>query len=253
MSRGVWVVARKDLRDIFRSRSTYLYILVMLVASSSYFFSYIGISSSLARQHASPAALRAASAAFLGIIAYLVPLLYCLYACNISSATMILDKTKRNLEVMLATPLSVTDIWLGKTLAAAIPAVILGLGVSVFSYLVIALAEVAPKIHQVIGPSPLAIVSGLVVVPVLTFVLLALMTYLQLVISNPRVSVLAFVALFILVLGVLIFAVNYFPTRGINLSYIVVIYLGLIAVVSATTRRLARSLTPEKVVLSTKG
>jgi ABC-type Na+ efflux pump permease subunit len=253
MSRGIWVVARKDLREVLRSRSTYLYILVMLIASSSYFFSYFSIERTLTRQNAGAAAIHAASAAFLGIIAYLVPLLYCLYACNISSATMILDKTKRNLETMLATPLSVTDIWIGKTLAATIPAVVMGLGVSVFSYVVIALGEVAPRIHDVIGPSPLAIVSGLIVVPILTFVLMALVTYLQLIISNPRISILVLVGLFIVVLGILLFAVNFFPTRGIDLSYVVAIYVGLIVVVGGATRRAARSLSAEKVVLSTKG
>ena len=129
----------------------------------------------------------------------------------------------------------------------------MGLTVSVFSYLVISLAEVAPQVHQFIAPPGLAVLSGLVVVPILVVAVISLVTYMQLVISNPRVSNFAFVAVFLVVLGVLLVAIYSLPGGGLNPSYYIPIFLGMTVVVTLVSLSLSRRLKKEKVVLSTKG
>lgn len=251
MSRA-WIISKKDMREIFHSKSTYLYIFVMLLASSSYFFSYFAIADSLTRQNADAATLRVVSGAFLNSIAYIIPVLYCFFACQVSITIVVTEKTRGTLESLMATPLSIREIWLGKAMAVTIPSVAVGLAVSVFSYLVIASAEVAPKVHAFLAPSPLAIVSGLIVVPLLVFSGVMLVTYIQLVIANPRVANAVFVAIFIVVLGVLLLAVYSLPGGGLNPRYYVPIFLALAVIMSALSRTLSRSLTKERVILSTR-
>jgi hypothetical protein len=127
-----------------------------------------------------------------------------------------------------------------------------GLAVSVFSYLVISLAEVAPRVHQFIAPPPLAIVSGIIVVPLLVFSVISLVTHLQLVISNARVSNFIFVAVFLVVLGILLVSVYSLPGGGLNQRYFLPIFLLMAIVVGLISRRLSSRLTKEKVVLSSK-
>ena len=250
--RRAWIIARKDLSDVLGSRSTYLYVFVMLLASSSYFFSYFAVASSLTRQGASPAVVLATSKAFLGTIAYIAPVLYCFFACQTSISIVVLEKTRKTLESLMATPVTIREIWLGKSIAVAASGTAVGLVVSVFAYLVIALGEVAPKVHQFIAPPPLAIVSGLIVVPLLVFAVISLVTHLQLIISNARVSNFIFVAVFLVVLGVLLVTVYSLPGGGLNQRYYLPIFLGLAIAIGRGSQYLSRRLTKEKVVLSSK-
>ena len=250
--RRAWIIARKDLSDVLGSRSTYLYVFVMLLASSSYFFSYFAVASSLAREGASQAVLLETSRTFLGSIAYMVPVLYCFFACQTSISIVVLEKTRRTLESLMATPVTIREIWLGKSIAVAASGTAVGLAVSVFAYLVISLAEVAPKVHLFIGPPPLAIVSGLIVVPLLVFSVISLVTHLQLVIRNPRVANFVFVAVFLVVLGALLVTVYGLPGGGLNQRYYLPVFLGLAIAVGRVSQHLSRRLTKEKVVLSSK-
>ena len=250
--RRVWIIARKDLADVLGSRSTYLYVFVLLLASSSYFFSYFSIANQLSHQGANAAAILATSRVFLSSISYIIPVLYCFFACQTSISIVVLEKTKRTLESLMATPATMQEIWLGKSIAVTASGTAVGLAVSVFSYLVISLAEVAPRVHQFIAPPPLAIVSGIIVVPLLVFSVISLVTHLQLVISNARVSNFIFVAVFLVVLGILLVSVYSLPGGGLNQRYFLPIFLLMAIVVGLISRRLSSRLTKEKVVLSSK-
>ena len=248
----MWIIARKDMKDVLSSRSTYLYVFVMLLASSSYFFSYFSIVDQVKRSGAGADAILATSRVFLGSISYIIPVLYCFFACQTSIPIVVLEKTKRTLESLMATPATMREIWLGKTIAVTVSGCAVGLGVSVISYLIISLAEVMPQVHHFIAPSPQAVVSGLIVVPLLVFAVISLVTHLQLIISNPRVGNFIFVAVFLVVLGVLLVSVYSLPGGGLNQRYFLPIFLGLAAVVGAISRALSSRLTKEKVVLSSK-
>ena len=100
---GLWAIVRKDVLEIFRARGTYYYIPAMLVMSSFFFINYSDLTKALGRQNASPAEAYLATKSFLNTVAYLLPLLYCLFASNLTSAGLIFEKQKRSLESLLVT------------------------------------------------------------------------------------------------------------------------------------------------------
>jgi len=60
-----------------------------------------------------------------------IPLSISMLACSIFSAYSVsLEKAKRNMESLLATPISVGQVWLGKSLAVAIPSIIISVIIS---------------------------------------------------------------------------------------------------------------------------
>ncbi len=244
----LWVIARKDIREAFRSRSTYIYIVIMIVLSFSYLSSYNTLINSLARQNADLATKREASRIFLSSLAYTLPMMYSILVCTIfATYSVIVDKAKRNIESLMATPLSLKQIWLGKTLAVALPSVIIGLGVAILGYVIINVTRVVPATGNFITPDVLAVVSALILVPLLIFAVVSIVIYLQLVISNPRIANLAFTAIFL----ILFFGVNVLTSLGINVNFSLV-YLGVIILCGGLSFLLSPSLSKERVLLSSK-
>ncbi len=244
----LWVIARKDIREAFRSRSTYIYIVIMIVLSFSYLSSYNTLINGLARQNADLATKREASHIFLSSLAYTLPMMYSILVCTIfATYSVIVDKAKRNIESLMATPLSLKQIWLGKTLAVALPSVIIGLGVAILGYVIINVTRVVPATGNFITPDALAVVSALILVPLLIFTVVSIVIYLQLVISNPRIANLAFTAIFL----ILFFGVNVLTSLGINVNFSLV-YLGVIILCGGLSFLLSPSLSKERVLLSSK-
>jgi ABC-2 type transport system permease protein len=238
MSR-VWAIVRKDVLEIFRARGTY--------------FSYFGLTRTLRQQGASPALVLEASRAFLNSLGYLLPVLYSLFACNLTSAGLVFEKQKRSLESLLATPVSVKRVWVGKSMGAALSGVMIGLTMSVFAYCIIAFGEVYPRIHTAIAPSALAFLSGLILVPATVLLVSMLVSYIQLVATNPRMGNLVYGLTLLLVWGVLFFASYYLPLVGVSIDYYPLIFVGLILLLSGGCYLCSRGLSKEKVVLSSKG
>ena len=161
---------------------------------------------------------------------------------------MIIDRAKHNIESLMATPVSVKQIWLGKSLAVTMPSIIIGYSIAVLSYLVMAIGFVMPKTKSFIFPSLLAILSALIMVPMLVFFIVCIVTYIQLIITNPRVASFVFTGIFIL----LLFGVNILGTLGISVSYLALIYLAIAAVCVVANYLLSFHLTKEKILLSSK-
>jgi ABC-2 type transport system permease protein len=249
----VWAIVSKDMLEIFRARGTYFYIPGMLLMSAFFFFSYYGLTNTLAQQNASQRLVVEASRAFLNSLGYLLPVLYALFACNLTSAGLVFEKQKRSLESLLATPLSVRRIWIGKSLGASLSGTAIGLGMSIFAYCVIAFGEVYPRIHSAIAPSGLAFLSGLVLVPITVFLVSLLVSYIQLVAANPRMGNLVYGLLLLVVWGILFFASYYLPLLGVSVNYYPLIFVGLILLLSGGAYLCSRALAKEKVVLSSKG
>jgi ABC-type transport system involved in multi-copper enzyme maturation permease subunit len=249
----VWAIVHKDMLEIFRARGTYFYIPGMLFMSAFFFFSYFSLTGQLRQQGASPQEVYEASRAFLNSLGYLLPVLYALFACNLTSAGLVFEKQKRSLESLLATPLSVRRIWIGKSLGAALSSTIIGLAMSIFAYCVIALGEVYPRIHAAIAPSGLAFLGGIILVPITVFLVVLVVSYIQLVATNPRMGNLVYGLLLLVVWGTLFFASYYLPLAGVSVNYYPLIFLGLILLLAAGAYLLSRRLTKEKVVLSSKG
>jgi ABC-type Na+ efflux pump permease subunit len=249
----VWAIIRKDMLEIFRARGTYFYLPGMFFMSAFFFFSYFGLVRQLDQQNASPALVLESSRAFLNSLGYLLPVLYSLFACNLTSAGLVFEKQKRSLESLLATPVGMKRIWMGKSLGASLSGTLVGLVMSVVAYCIIAFAEVYPKIHVAIAPGGLAFLSGLVLVPITVFLVSLLVSYIQLVATNPRMGNLVYGLLLLVVWGVLFFASYYLPLVGASVNYYPLIFLALILLLSGGAFLCSRALTKEKVVLSSKG
>ncbi len=245
----IWTIARKDIKEAFRSRSTYVFILIMLVLTVSYFSSYNALINNLQRQNADRQAIISASQVFLNNIIYVIPMIYSIFVCTIfANYSVILDKAKRNIESLMATPVNLNQIWIGKSLAVTLPSIIIGIGVAVVMYVVMNVAFVIPRTGQFIIPGPLAIISTFIIVPILVFAIVMIVINVQLVISNPRIANFVFTGIFL----ILLFGVNALGGLGIEVSF-GLIYIGAIVVCGAISWILSRSLTREKVILSSKG
>jgi len=240
-----WVIARKDIGEALRSRSTYLFILIMVVLTFSYVSSYRAHVRTLTDQQA----IDDFSHAFLNSLAYILPMMYSIFVCSIfANYSVIVDKAKRNIESLMATPVSVNQIWIGKSLAVTLPSIVVGISVSILVYLVMNFGFVIPKTHSFIFPQPIAVVSAIILVPILVLGIVSIVIYVQLIITNPRIANLVFTAIFIL----LIFGVNALGGLGVSFNYFPLIYLGVIVLCAGVSLILSRFLTREKVLLSSK-
>lgn len=248
MSR-LWAIANKDIRESFRSRSTYLYIVILFVLGFSYFNAYsMRIDSITANNPGKTDLIIQASQSFMNSIASTLPMMFSIWICTIfATYSVVVEKAKRNLESLMVTPISLKQVWVGKSLAVALPSVIIGLGISIIFFIILNYVQVMPQTGQFIFPGVIQIVTAIILVPVLVFVIVLLVLYLQLTISNPRFANFIFLGIFFL----LFFGINAFAGIGISLDYSLV-YLGVIVICGGVSYLLSRFLTKERVVLSSK-
>jgi ABC-type Na+ efflux pump permease subunit len=243
--RQLWVIARKDIRESFRSRTTYIYIVFLFLLSFSNFSSF---SNQTANGSAVQSALIQASQNYLDTITYTMPLWYAILISTVfATYSVVVEKAKRNIESLMATPISLNKIWMGKTLAVALPSSVIALGVSLVSLFIISLILVVPRTGVLIIPNFMAIISALVLVPLLIFAVAALVIYIQLIIANPRLANFVFIGAFLL----FFFGANFLNRGGLTVNFSL-IYLGLIIFCAAVAGLLSRTLTKERVLLSSK-
>ena len=92
------------------------------------------------------------------------------------------------------------------------------------------------------------VISALIIMPALLFVIVAIVTYIQLTITNPRIGNFVFSGVFILLMigGETLLAENY------STNYLALVYLGVIVICAVIAYILSFSLTKERVLLSSK-
>jgi ABC-2 type transport system permease protein len=244
----IWIISRKDISDAFRSRSTYIILIVMIFLTISYISVYTGTVNSNSYKNNMPA-IDSYSRAYLNTLAYILPLMFSNFICSIfANYAVIVDKAKRNIESLMATPVSIKQIWMGKTLAVTLPSVGIGIGISIVSYLVLDLGFVMHYTHSFLYPGIIPVISALIIMPSLLFVIVAIVTYIQLTITNPRIGNFVFSGVFILLMigGETLLAEN------ISTNYLALVYLGVIAICAVIAYILSFSLTKERVLLSSK-
>jgi ABC-2 type transport system permease protein len=244
----MWIIARKDIGEAFRSRTTYLYIAILFFLSFTYTTGFNALLNRLTNEGAGHVAIYEAGRAFLNGIVYVLPAMYSFFVCTTFAAyAVILEKSRRNIETLLATPLTLREMWLGKTLGVTVPSVIIALIIAIVSYLAFDYFLVVPRVGTFIWPSVTAILTALVLVPLLIFSIAALVIYLQLVLTNPRIANLAFTAIFL----ALLLGGNAVASLGVSLNYPLV-YAAVAAITGLVAFLLSRSLTRERVILSSK-
>ena len=241
----IWLIARKDISEVFRSRSIYVFIVVMLILSFSYITGY----NKEVKVLTNPQAIDDFSRSFLNGLSYLLPMMYSIFVCSIfANYSVVVDKAKRNIESLMATPISVTQLWLGKSLAVALPSIVIGLSVSILAYILLNIGFVVPNTHSFIFPDILAVLSAIIIVPLLIFSIVTIVTDIQLIIANPRIANFVFTGIFVL----LVLGVNALGGLGVSTSFFPLVYLGVIVLCTVVSYILSRSLTKEKVLLSSK-
>lgn len=243
----VFIIARKDIAEAFRSRSTYFYVLVLLFLAYPYFLGSRTVIDQLIKSEAGQAAVRVAGQALLDTSAYTLPLVLSMLTCNLfSQYAIVLDKAKRTLESLMATPLSLRQIWLGKSLAVTLPSIALALLISIANLIAVDLAVTRPAIGTLLAPGPASLVTGLILVPLMTFFTVAVVSYLQLTMTNPRIASFAFIVIFIGIYTSTVTELN----ASLNFS---LIYFGVTIVLAGIALLVSRFLTTERVILSSKG
>jgi len=127
--------------------------------------------------------------------------------------------------------------------------IIIGLCLSLLVFLGMNVGEVIPRTGTFIVPDVMPIITALVIVPVFVLLLMLMLTCIQLIISNPRTAMVIYTFILVAAWIAIIFITFYVK----DANYYPYIYLGLIAIVGIVLYLVSRSLTPEKVVLSSKG
>jgi len=243
----VFIIAKKDVKEAFRSRTTYFYVLFLCFLSVGYFGSFSSTISGLAEQGATLSQIQLAGKSVMDGTVTTLPLVLTMLMCSILTAySVAIDKAKRTMESLLATPLSLRQVWLGKSLAVALPGVAIAILVSLLVFLTMNLAIAVPNVGSFIIPSVLSLVTGLVIIPAMAFVVVSLVSFLQLIMSNQRLANLAFIGIF--------FAVYFFSVTRLGSSWDFSLIYSIATVFLATiTLFLTRFLTKERVILSSKG
>jgi ABC-2 type transport system permease protein len=211
--------------------------------------SYVSSFSAHVRALANQQTINDYSRVFLASLTYTLPMMYSIFVCSIfSNYSVVLDKAKRNIESLMATPISIRQIWVGKALAITLPSLVIGLAISIIAYIVISVGFVVPRTHFFVVPPALAIISAFIFIPLAIFSVVMIVTEIQLTVTNPRIASLVFTAIFIL----LVLSINVLGSLGLSVGFFALIYAGVIVLCGLIAYVLSHSLTKEKVLLSSK-
>ncbi len=247
MIRNFWILASKDLKEVFRSRTTYLYIVVLLLISFSIFNGLSRTLNQMSNQGANTETMVATARATLGIMVSTLPLVFNMLFSNfLSNYAVVTDKSKRVLESLLATPLSLRQLWAGKSLAITLPSVIISFVLSAAALVLMNNLFVVPAVGRFVLPSAATMLTGWVLVPIISLLVTLAVVLFQLILSNPRLASFVFMIMF--------FGVFIIPTiPALSSLNIEMIYLLLIAALVVVNLLLSPVLTKERVILSSKG
>ena len=187
----------------------------------------------------------------MGLIVYFLPLFVLIaFIWAFASLPITKEKVNGNIECLLATPLSPTALWMGKSLAIFLP----GFVISVVATLVVVLAvnftTITPATGDFVLPAPVLLI-GFLINPLLFFGLLLFIVLFSLA-NNPD---LAIAPSFLVGFGLMIGIPLGVATGAIDLASwsFSLWYLAGAIIIWAVVCCLSRLLTKENIVLSSKG
>jgi ABC-2 type transport system permease protein len=244
------VIMKKDLRETFRTKAFYVSIGMVIFVLVALSLAISGSIDALMKEDLLPAEIATALQPLIGTIAFMLSLMLMMLFCMfINAYSITIEKVKRSIESLLCTPLSLRQIWLGKTLAVFLPSVVLGL---VFTFGGIAAINqffINPSLGYFIMPGAAPLVAILVAVPLVIFFLSSLLIALQLIIANIRWINSALIAA-IFIVG---FALSPVLRFGPSSWSIVFVSLGVAAILALIAFLLSPRVTKERIILSSKG
>jgi ABC-type Na+ efflux pump permease subunit len=244
------VVLRWSLRENLKSKMFLIFLGVMLIATIP---AVLGMSSAFEgiTAEGSWEEMQTKLSWIIGMTCYMCAFLTMgVGVIVLASDPITKEKARGTIESLMATPLKTKDVWLGKSLAAFFPSLILGMAITGLVVVVLNHLYIVPAIHHFVLPAPVTI-SSFLMVPLIILGLNLLVIYVAMT-GNPRyaqaIAVIAFVAVVNIVaqLG----ARGIFDFTSWNFA---LINLGVVALLRGATIFLPRLLTKEKVVLSSKG
>lgn len=249
--KGMLVVLQNDVRDIVRSKA---FLIILVIVGVIIVGMAVAISIALHSWLAKGPAWEETKPMlelFMGLAANYVPLIV-LFACMATWATdpIAKEKAKGPIESLLATPLTARGVWIGKSLAIFLPAYIIGFVATLIVVLTMNLAAILPTTGHFILPLAEAF-TGFLFLPLfmLALVLVGIVFSLT---TNPVIgqTIIIFVGVVLMqvvgqVGGRILWLLASWDYALYNLAGAAL--LGIIAFY------LSRSLTKERIILSSKG
>jgi ABC-2 type transport system permease protein len=243
-------IMKKDLRETFRTKAFYVSVGVVIFVLAALSLAISEPINALMDEGLLPAEIAAAIQPLIGTTAFMLSLMLMMLFCMfINAYTLTIEKVKRSIESLLCTPLSLKQIWLGKSLAVFLPSVVLGLVFTFGGIAGINQFSIVPAVGHFVMPGVAPLVAILVIVPLIVFFLASLLIALQLIITNIRWINSALIAA-IFIVGFALSPALKFGSASWN---IVFISLGVAAALALVTIYLSRLITKERIVLRSKG
>jgi ABC-type transport system involved in multi-copper enzyme maturation permease subunit len=186
-----------------------------------------------------------------GLVVYFLPVLIMMaFIWASGSLTVTKEKVSGNVECLLATPLRPADLWMGKSLALFLPALVTAVAATILVVLIINLAAILPEAGYFALPNPVML-AGFAANVLLFFGLLAFIILFSLA-NNPDIAI---TPSFIIGFGIMVGMPLGLATGTIDLTswfFVLWYFLGT-ALAWAGIGLLSRMLTKENIVLSSKG
>jgi len=249
--KGMLVVLQSDVGDILHSRG---FLIVAIIIGVLAVGAAVGVPIALNGWLATGLAWEEAKPLlelFMGLAVNYMPLIV-LFTCMATWATdpIAKEKAKGPIESLLATPLTARAVWIGKSLAIFLPAYIIGLITTLIIILVMNFASILPATGHFVLPLPEALTSFLFL-PLLMFALISLGVIFSL-ITNPVIGQTIIIFVGVLLLQV----VGQVGGRmwWLLASWDYALYnLAGAALLGVIAFYLSRSLSKERIILSSKG
>jgi ABC-2 type transport system permease protein len=249
--KGMLVVLRNDVGDILRGKS---FLIVASVIAAVTVAAAVSIPIALRSWLVSGPPWDEAKPLlelFIGLAANYVPLIF-LFICVATWATdpIAKEKAKGPIESLLATPLTARGVWIGKSLAIFLPAYVMGLIATLIVILAMNLAAILPTTGHFVLPLPTAF-TGFLFLPLFMLALILVGIVFSL-ITNPVIGQTIIIFVGVVLMQVLGQVGGRFLWLLASWDYALYNLAGA-ALLGIIAFYLSRSLTKERIILSSKG
>jgi len=243
---NIWLVTFAGMKNAFRMK------VGMIILISVTMIIVVGISLLMcllliAPEMESAAPDRETLEAHLGIILYASSLVSLGVAVNsLVFQTMVKEKVRGNLSALMATPLGVIDIWLGKSLALFVPGMVIAIILTVLNLVIINMIYFLPVIGFVVDWYML--VNSLIILPVMYLAFGMLVHLIGLTTKPATGNIIAQV--FLPVIANIMIQLVIRNVISVDSWQFMAINLGLALIMGGIIIMLRPRLTPERVMLS---
>lgn len=247
--RDALVMVKKDLNEVLRTRSFYFSLLVMCAVIVLLSFGFKDTIKEIVLQNLTQNELIAGLRTTLGMTSCSLSFTLMILLCMLfSQYSIVIEKTKRTIESLLCTPLTVRQIWLSKSFAIFLPTFLFSIIFTIIWLLIMNLFFITPSTTLFVMPAGAAFVMMLLVGPIIIFILICMVGLVQFIIKDPRVSRIIFMAL----LFGIIYGLRYAGIEAITWR-VTLLALQWGILLAIVTTYVSRYLTKERIILTSKG